>query len=76
MAKHAAVQVETKTIYGIGITANAARSDARRFTEHPDRLHVTTITDAAAAYVLQHGGAPSDAISFDRNGIMLRSEEE
>jgi hypothetical protein len=74
MTMQAAVQVETRTIYGVGATASAARADAARYTEHPDRLHVTSITDAAAEYVREHGGQPSAAISFDRNGICLTSE--
>lgn len=75
MTTHAAVQVETRTIYGIGATAAEARRDAARYTAHPDRLHVTEITARAAAYVREHGGQPSPAISFDRNGICLREEE-
>lgn len=76
MAQSAAVQIETRTIYGIGATASAARKDAARWTDHPDRLHVTTITEAAALWVEENGGQPSDALSFDRNGICLRSEEQ
>ena len=71
---YAAVQVETRTVYGIGRTADQARDDASEWFDHPDHLHVTTITPAAAVHVIKHGGAPCAELSFDRNGICMADE--
>jgi hypothetical protein len=73
--RKAALDPTTRTVYGVGLTSDLARSDAGRYTAHPDRLHVTAITDAAYEYVILHGGAPSADLSVDRNGVCLRSEE-
>ncbi len=65
------------TIYGVGTSASAARLDAQTDgdVEHPDRLHVTSMTPAAYAYVLAHGGKDCAAVSVNRNGVCLVSEE-
>lgn len=77
---YAAVQIETRSVFGVGNSPDEARADAHSNGSNggetsADRLHVTTITEAARAYVEENGGGPCQAISFDRNGICLRDEE-
>jgi hypothetical protein len=89
--KHAVVQLDTGAVYGIGDDLAHARADAlaefRR--AHIDDVEAAMdgctdarISEAAAAYVADHGGAPSHDLVFGRipyshtPAIHLRSEEE
>jgi hypothetical protein len=38
--RKAALDPTTRTVYGVGLTSDLARSDAGRYTAHPDRLRV------------------------------------
>jgi hypothetical protein len=73
---YAAVQLDTRTVYGTGRTEAGARRAARRWTEDAGDLVVVPCTAAAARHVREHGGAPSAALSVGPAGVELREEEE
>jgi hypothetical protein len=90
---YAAIQIDTRTVYGIGETADRARDEAAEegatcscadddpdcthaYGELPSGFALVPCTQAAAAYVESHGGAPSPQLTVSARGVCLRSEEE
>ncbi len=87
---YATIQSSTRTVYGIGTTLGEAEHDADRNGAtgcscedgDPDCTHVygeglatVPCTPAAAAYVREHGGAPSEHLTVSHDGVCLRAEE-
>jgi hypothetical protein len=82
---YAAIQIDTRTVYGVGTNHKTAADDARRYLgpgpaaaafELTQGWATVPCTAAAAAYVREHGGQPSPLLTVSRSGVCLRSEEE
>jgi hypothetical protein len=83
---YAAIQIDTRTVYGVGETADRARDEAVEeaacwpwpaiFGELPSGFALVPCTAAAAAYIESYGGAPSPQLTVSARGVCLRSEEE
>jgi hypothetical protein len=71
----------TGTVYGLGPTkADAIEDGIRQAGEDSivgaeDSYAAVEITPAAAAYVAEHGGAPSPRLTVSASGVCLREEE-
>ena len=70
----------TGTVHGVGDTAIASHLDALEWKwTHPElspSLLTVPCTAAAMAFILRHGGAPSDELTVTGHLVSLRSEEE
>lgn len=65
----------TGAVYGVGATPEAALADA--VAQGADgTLETVPCTEAAAAYVRAHGGAPSGGLAFSSSGVTLATEVE
>jgi hypothetical protein len=74
---YAAVQIDTRTVYGVGTTEGGARRAARRWAEgDPSSLVVVPCTAAASRHIREHGGAPSASLTVSPTGVCLRGEED
>lgn len=59
-------------VYAVAPTSRGAARIARRESRDPDAMFdLVPITDEAAAYVAEHGGAPDDRLLVDRGGVTL-----
>lgn len=71
----------TGAVYGIGTSPNEAQvqadEGAGQYQSEPGHYAIVPCSPAAARYVKEHGGAPSEHLSVSlRAGVCLRSEEE
>ena len=63
-------------VYGVGETEFAARVDAAQTPAQRASFRVVSCTPAAAAYVRDNGGAPTDTLTVTARGVCLRQEED
>lgn len=77
---YAAIENEngTGTVYGVGLSPEAAIEDAREWCpgESIDDLIAVECSPAAYAYVVERGGQTSSMLSVSLAGVCLSPEEE
>ena len=74
---YATIDHDTQTVHGVGETIAAAETDALKSTKIkvPRCLLTVPCTKAAADFIFEHGGAPSDKLTVTGHLVSLRSEE-
>jgi hypothetical protein len=75
--RYAAIDTGTISgaVYGIGHDGTEAVQDARRDSGCETACYrIVPITEAAAEYVLKHGGSPSRHLDVSVRGVTLTSE--